>query len=69
MTQHSDEICIGYEDDVPVFVKRDSAEGKRQIELEQRQAENPDWVWCARHPKEAAEKIRALKQEVAELAK
>lgn len=28
------EICIGYEDDVPIFVRRDSAEGKMAIAIE-----------------------------------
>lgn len=29
-----DLICIGYDDDVPVFVRRDSPEGRRQRELD-----------------------------------
>lgn len=31
-----DLICIGYEDDVPIFVRRDSPEGRRQELLDAR---------------------------------
>jgi len=31
-----DEICIGYEDDVPIFVRRDSTEGLLAVAVETR---------------------------------
>ena len=43
-----DEICIGYEDDVPVFVRRDSDEGRAAAAYQAEQLERRERSELAR---------------------